>query len=141
MLTATAKAVGQVVGLAGVGVVAVGVGVGSTRAVGYGSTGAFIAAMLAGVSGATAPVVIAATLGALLSWDLGEHALTLGVQVGRDVPTWRGELGHAGASLAVGLAAGVGVIVVYRVATGGLAPTALVVLSIAAVLLTAALRH
>jgi hypothetical protein len=141
LLAGTASGAGLAVGLLGVLALAVGVGVGSATAVGFGAAGTFLAVVAAGLAGGSVPVVVGGTLGAVLTWDLGEHAVTLGEQVGANVPTWSGELGHALSSVAVGGAAAVGVVVVYRTATAGLSTGALVVLAIAAVLLMAALRH
>lgn len=132
--------VGFLVGLAGTVVLAVGVGAGASAAVTAGAAGAFAAAVVAGLADAPVPTVVAGTLAAVLAWDLGEQAVTLGAQVGREPSTWRGELGHALASLAVGGAAAIGAVAVYRVATGGLTTTALAALAAAALLLTAALR-
>lgn len=141
LLSAAAAPAAFAVGILGVGLVAVGVAIGATRAVWYGAAATFGGALLAGVVGGGVGPVVGATLGALLAWDLGEHAVNVGEQVGRSVPTRRGELAHAAASVAVGGGAALGVVAVYRVATGGLSSTALVVLSLAAVLLTTALRH
>lgn len=141
LLAATTTGTGLLVGLAGVVLVAVGVNVGSRVALGAGTAGAFAASVVAALGGAGVPVVVGATLATVLAWDLGEQSLDVGAQVGREPSTWRGELGHAAASLGVGLAAAVAVVTVYRVATGGLTTTALVALSGAVVLLTVALRQ
>jgi hypothetical protein len=129
------------VGLLGVAHVAAGVTVDSAKSVGFGAVVCFGAAMFAGVAGGGEVAVVGATLGAVLAWDLGEQAINVGEQVGRDATTTSGEFGHAAASLAIGLTAAAGVIGVYRVATSGLSSTALVALSLAAVLLIVALRH
>lgn len=141
VLAGTASGAGMVVGLLGVALVAGGVTADSASAVGVGAAVTFGAAMVAGVAGGGEVVVVVTTLGAVLARDLGEQAINLGEQVGRDVPTASGEVGHAAASLAIGLAAAGGVMAVYTLATAGLSSTALVVLSLAAVLLVVALRH
>lgn len=141
VLAGTVTTTGLLAGLAGVGLLAVGLALGSAGAVTAGATGAFLGVLVAGVAGGGVLAVVGGTLCALLAGDLGEQALNVGEQVGRGPPTVRGELGHAAASAAVGLATAVGAVVVYRVATGGLAASSLLALSVAAVLLTAALRH
>jgi hypothetical protein len=138
---AAASQTGLVVGLASVALVAVGVAVGGLRTLGLGAAGAFVAALLGGVDGASAPLVVAGVVGALLAWDLGEQAVNVGQQVGRSAPTRRGELGHAAASVAVGATAAVGAVSVYRVATGGLTTSTLALLGLATLLLIGALRR
>lgn len=141
VLAGQTSGVALAVGLLGVALVAGGLTVDVARYVGYGAIAAFGAAMAAGAAGADPIPVVAATLGAVASWDLGEQALALGEQVGRDAPTASAELGHAAVTLAVGLAAAVGVLAVYRLGTVGLTTTAVVALSLAALLLAGALRH
>lgn len=141
LTAATASTTGLLVGLAGVALVAVGVGVGGTRTLGLGAVFAFVAALWGGVDGAGAPVVLVGVLGALLAWDLGEQAIDVGRQVGRSAPTRRGELGHAAASVAVGATAALAALGVYRVATGGLTTSTLAILGLAALLLIGALRR
>lgn len=141
LLASATTGVGLLVGLAGGGVIAVGVTVGSRATVGVGAACSFAAAVVAAAGGASVPVVVGATLASVLAWDFGEQSLDVGERVGREPSTWRGEFGHAAASIGVGLAAAVAVIAVYHLATGGLTTTALVALSAAAILLTAALRR
>lgn len=141
VLAGTVTTAGLLVGLGGVGLLATGLAVGSAGAVALGAAGAFVAVVTAGVAGGGVPAVVGGALGALLAWDFGEQALNVGEQVGRRPPTVRGEVGHAAASVAVGLATAVAVVVVYRAATGGLPALALALLALSAVLLTAAVRH
>ena len=78
---------------------------------------------------------------AVVAWDVGQHAVGLGEQVGRAGPTVRAELVHAGTSL--GIAGGTaGIAYLLFVAGAGNQPTtALVALLLAAVLIVLALRN
>lgn len=127
-------------GILGLVFVAVGVVRGRVAAVTLGSVGLLAAAILAGMGGAGIAPVLGIVLTSALAWDLGEQAINVGEHVGRDSPTARGELVHAGLSLAVGLVAAGVAAAIYVAAAGGLPTVALVVLVVAAVLLTAALR-
>lgn len=141
VLASTAASPALPVGLAAAGLVGVGITAGSRTGLAVGAAGTFGTAVIAAVAGGTVPVVVGATLAAVLAWDFGDQALDVGTQVGRGPSTWRGEAGHALASVGVGVAMAVAVVTVYRVATGGLSTTALVALAAAAILLTGALRH
>lgn len=104
------------------------------------------AALGAGVlmSAAATPLAglsLAGAVAAVLAWDLGEHAIGLGEQLGREAPTRRGELAHAGASAGVGLATAVAGYVVYRVAWGGQPLAALLLLLFAALFLMLSVRE
>lgn len=77
---------------------------------------------------------------AVVAWDVGEHAIGVGEQLGADSPTRRLEVTHAAASAIVGLAAvGVGY-GIYTAAWSGLPETALTLFVAGALLLTWALR-
>lgn len=129
-----------VVAIGGLALVALGTTVGSVGAVVAGSFGLFGGVVLAGLSDAGTLSLLLATLGAILAWDLGEQAVTLGRQVGRGAKTGRGELVHAGASLLVGIAS-VGLVGgVSASVGGGFRIGALVVLLVAGIVLVSALR-
>lgn len=82
-------------------------------------SGLLFLAALAGTAADVAPFVTFLCVGAaLLVWDLGENAVSLGRQLGVDAETRRGEVVHATGSL---LAVGVGVVVAV-VAMYGLGP-------------------
>lgn len=82
-------------------------------------TGVFIAAIAAGIAGGPVLVVLCGVAASLLVWDLGEFAVTLGLEIGHRGPTRRGELTHVvGGVVIVSLAVAVGVAVVL--ATGRL---------------------
>lgn len=106
------------------------------------TTGAFIlfsAAIIGGVRGVSAlPVLISATT-AVLAWDIGGSAISIGNQLGRDADTTRIESVHVTASLSVGLVTVGGGYGIYQIGTGSRPVAALVFLLIAAVLLVEAL--
>lgn len=85
------------------------------------------------------PLVGAAA--SVVAWDVGEHAISLGEQLGREAPTRQASLTHAAASGLVGLATAGGAFVVYTATSRGQPLAALVLLLFAAVVLTSALRR
>lgn len=112
---------------------------GMTGAVTTGAFGLFIAAILAGVQRAPVlPVLTSVTL-AVVAWDIGGNAISIGEQLGRDAETTRIEIVHSVASLTVGVVtAGIGY-AIYWVGTGGQPVAAVVFLVLGAVLLIATL--
>lgn len=101
-------------GLAGVAIVAAGVvplrGNGSRGLLRIGTGLVFLSVLAASVLRAV-PVgtVLAGAAATVVAWDLGEHAIGLGEQIGRDGGTRNAELTHGVASVAVGgLAVGAG---------------------------------
>ncbi|MFC6988873.1 hypothetical protein ACFQJD_09425 [Haloplanus sp. GCM10025708] len=77
------------------------------------SVGVFLAAVGSARVGVPPVVVFVAVAASLVVWDVSDHAVAMGTEVGRAAPTRHVELVHAGGSLLVG---GVGV----AVAVGGL---------------------
>lgn len=94
------------------GVLALGVGLapvrgrGSRRLVKVGAglvlVGVLFAGLLRSVGTGT---LVAGAVAAVVGWDLGEHAVNVGEQLGRTASTWRGEALHAVGAVAVGGAA------------------------------------
>lgn len=82
------------------------------------SAGLFLATVFAGTLETPAPLVFGGLVVSLLVWDAGEYGTTLGEEVGRRARTRSGELVHAGATLAVGLA-GVGAALAVRAVLAG----------------------
>lgn len=124
------------------GVLLVGLGVlwGRRAGVTLGALLAFGGVVVAGVGGAPPEALLVGTAGAVLAWDLGEHAVNVGEQLGRGASTRTGELVHAANSTIVavgGVAAGYGL---FLVGAGGQPVSALVVLLAAALAIAAALR-
>jgi hypothetical protein len=80
----------------------------------------FFGLMLTGMSlGASVEVLLAGTLACILTWDLGENAISIGRQLSRDSRTIRIEGVHAATSTAVGVV-GTGLAYgIFRTASGG----------------------
>ncbi|MFB6154501.1 MAG: hypothetical protein ABEJ22_01310 [Haloferacaceae archaeon] len=138
---------GAVVGSLGLsasalGVVLVGVGVfrGSRRLLTAGTAGLLVGLVVAGAAGAPPLLLVLGAASAVVSWDVGEHGIGVGEQLGREADTTRVELVHATLSLVVALLTVVVSYGAYRAATGGQPVTALVFLLVGAVALVAALR-
>lgn len=108
-------------------------------AVTIGAFALFVAAVVAGAQHAPVlPVVVSVSL-AVVAWDAGGNAISVGEQLGREANTARVEAVHSLASLAVGAAtAGVGY-AVYSFGTGGQPVAAVAFLLLGAVLLIATL--
>ena len=128
-----------VTGTLGLGLLGVGLARGRITGVTVGAFGLFAGAILAGAQGAPViPVLIGVTF-AVLAWDLGGSAISIGDQLGRDADTVRLEAVHMTGSIAVGVVtAGVG-FGLYQTGDSGQPVAALVFLVIASVLLVAAL--
>ena len=130
-------------GAAAVGLLLVVAGtlVGSRRVLGLGSVALVAGLLLAGgVAGAGAGPLLLGGLGAALAWDLGEHAIGLGEQLGRETDATRNLATHAAASVAVGAVAAAVTFGVYVSAAGGQPVVALVFLLLGAVALVSAVR-
>lgn len=93
------------------------------------------------VRGATLFRLLVAGIATVVAWDLGEQAISLGRQVGRDADTYRVELVHLGGTAVAGTGVLVATLVVYRMDVTGLSLAGLAVLLVAGVVLTVALRH
>ncbi|MUW14039.1 hypothetical protein GJ633_04720 [Halorubrum sp. CBA1125] len=112
---------------------------GSNAAVTVGAFGLFLGGVTAGVQSApTVPVLVSVTF-AVLAWDAGGNAISIGRQLGREADTIRIEVTHVAASGLVGVVTvglGYGL---YRTGTGEQPVAALVFSVLAAVLLIEAL--
>ncbi|WP_435335150.1 DUF7519 family protein [Haloarchaeobius sp. TZWWS8] len=140
-LTASVGALGAAVGMAAL---AVGVVLGSQRLVHLGAAGLFGGLVFAGATGggpAAELLLLVGTTASVLAWDVGQNAISIGQQLGREAETTRAELAHVAGSTVVGaLTAGVAY-GVYVVSTGGKPLPALALLLVAVVILTTALRQ
>lgn len=117
-----------------VGVLFIGLGFlnNSRRPVSVGAFFLLAGVLVAGISGQGPGGLLLGMIATVLAWDVGEHAITVGEQLGRNAPTARVELTHAiGTAVAGILTAGVG-ITIFRFATGGQPIAALVFLLAAA---------
>lgn len=142
-VVATALASVPATALGGLGTLAVAFGVvaGHRRAVTLGAVGLFSGAAMAGVFGAPPGPAIVAAAAAVVAWDVGGNAISVGEHLGREAPTRRGEVAHAAASAAVAATtAGFGY-VLYRLSTGGQPVGALVFLLVGAVVISWALKE
>lgn len=108
--------------------------------VGTGAALVVIAVFTSGVVfGADAFSLLVATAFAVVAWDAGEQAITLGNHVGRRGETTSVSLVHVGASVIVGLAAVALAWLIYTVNVTGLPLVGLVLFLGAAILLAVAL--
>ena len=136
-----ASPLGGGVAAAGVALVSVGTLVGSRRVLGAGTTAVAAGVLLAGGLSAAGPgPLLVGGLGAALSWDLGEHAVGLGEQLGRETDATRNVATHAAGSVAVGAVAAAVSFGVYVAAAGGQPVVALVFLLVGAIALVSAVR-
>lgn len=129
--------------LAALGAAALAVGAvrGSRRAITGGATLLFLGAMFSTLWMADPFFPLLAGALAVVAWDVAEHGIGVGEQLGREAATTRLEVAHASASAIVGLlavAVGYGL---YTVAWSGLPTAALVLFLSAALLLTWGLRE
>lgn len=112
----------------------------SPALLGGGATLQFVGVLVGGLAGAPPEPVLVAAAGTVVAWDVGEHALVLGDQLGRTARTDRAELVHAAASASVA-AVGAGLAYLAFVGVDRGQPTlALVLLLLGGVILAAALR-
>lgn len=139
-LSMTPAGVGLVAGTLGTGLVAVGLFV---RPAGWAVHLAGIV-LVGGALGAAAVglppglVLLAAGFG-ILSWDVGDHAIGLGDQLGRDADTTRNEVVHVAASvIVIGTVSAVGY-ATFVLSPGSRPMTALVLLIFGTLLLLWAL--
>lgn len=125
------------------GCVLVGAGVAlpSRRAATLGGAALFVGVVAAGVLGGGPAPVVLGLVGAVVAWDVAEHAVGVGEQLGRETDTTRVELVHAAASLLVGVVAAGVAYAAYALAAGGRPATALVLLLFGSVAILTALRR
>lgn len=129
-------------GIGAVGLVLVFVGLvrGLYSTVTIGAFGLFVAAILAGIQSTAAGPVLVSVTAAVLAWDIGSNAISIGAQLGREADTRRLETVHVLASTGVGVitsSIGYGL---YLTGTSDQPITALFFLLIAAFLLLESLR-
>lgn len=129
-------------GLTVVGAVSVVVGVAGTRrryvTLGSGLQAAGI--ILAAVTGTAVLQIVIALGAAVVAWDVGQHAIGVGKQVGAGAVVMRGEIVRALASVAVVVATIAIATIIYSVVGGEYPVTALGSLLLAAVLFLVVLR-
>lgn len=114
---------------------------GSRRWISIGVINLFVGALIAGTVGNATPLMLLlSTVGIIVAWDTGNHAVTIGRQLGRASLTRRGELFHAASSTLVGLVAVGAVYGVFLLGTGGHPAIAAISLTFGFILLVWALR-
>lgn len=113
---------------------------GSERLLGAGVATLVVALLLGGVLGTPAELLVIAAGATVLAWDVGDNALGVGEQLGRNARTDRLELVHAAASLAVAVVGSAVAYGVFRLAGGGRPVLAVVLLLLGATILVAVLR-
>lgn len=113
---------------------------GSRRGLAFGITGLLAGAMIAGLDGAPAPVVLVSVAAAVLTWDYASMAIGVGQQLGRRTPTERLEKLHAVTSAGVAVATIVISVGIYQSIARPSPVAAVFFLLLAAILLVGALR-
>lgn len=104
---------GGVIGVLGVIFVAISLWQGERLLLSTGSSGLLLAILLAAGDGAPPLLVLAGTAATILAWDIGQHAISLGNQLGSEAETTRAEVAHIASSALVGS----GIVVVAYVAS------------------------
>ncbi|MFC7079190.1 DUF7519 family protein [Halorussus caseinilyticus] len=133
-------------GLLGVFLLGVGLvplrGRGSRRLVKLGAGLVLVGVLVAGIFRAVpAGTLVAGAAVAVVGWDIGEHAINVGEQLGRAASTWRTEGVHAVGAGVVGGGAVLTGELVDGVGSTGLSLPALALLVLAIVLLSVALHE
>lgn len=128
-------------GFGGIAILAAGLFVSESRTmVSIGTVGLFLSVIVAGGFGTPVEFLLIGMAGTLVAWDLGQHAIDLGEQIGRQSKTTRNEAIHASISVLVAvLAASIGYAVYYS-AGGGRPVAALTAVLVGVVLLLWAIR-
>lgn len=124
-----------VVTAVGAVVMPVAVGVGADRMHAIGACAAVVGVLLAGLGGTPPVLVLLGVTAAVLAWDVGEHALGLGRQIGRRAESRRAMVSHVLTSSGFAIALVVVSTAVFRLARGGQSVAAAVLLAGAAALL------
>jgi hypothetical protein len=143
-VVAIAASVGSTAGgaLAGLGVVALAPAVvaGYPRLVDGGALALLGGVALGGSGNAPELWLLVATVAAVVAWDAGQTAISLGGQLGRDASTARAEVAHSAATVAIGTTTAGVAYVVYLFAGGSRPLSGVVVLLVAVAILLGALR-
>lgn len=130
---------GAVAGLSIVGL-AVGSLAGSNRVLSWAAAASVAGIALAAAFGAGPEPLLVAGVALALAWDVADHGLSVGRQVGRDARTRRNVAVHAGATLLTGTFSASVVYGSYVTASGGQPIAALALLLFGGVVLVSAFR-
>ncbi|MDY6764793.1 MAG: hypothetical protein SV377_03770 [Halobacteria archaeon] len=135
----TSNILGFAISIVGVSILALGLMRGTRRFVTVGSFIILLGLIGGSVLSSPTELLILGIASTVIAWDLGENAISIGKQLGREADTKRAEYTHAAGSILVGAAsAGIGY-AIYTVATGGQPIGALVFLLLAGIILSIAL--
>jgi hypothetical protein len=128
-------------GLLGVVGIAGGIfGLESRTGVVVGSSVLFVGVLVAGVSGAPAPILLAATIATVVALDLGQNAVSVGRQMTTAAFTRKGEFVHAVGTVVVSVVVAAIAYGVFTVSPSGQPVSALVLLLLATVFLVWSFR-
>ncbi|MFC7081235.1 DUF7519 family protein [Halorussus caseinilyticus] len=109
-LSAGTSALASTLALAGgaAGLLAVTLGVvrGSRRAVTLGAAALLVGALVGGLLSGAPLLLLPGVIATVLAWDLGEQAINVGEQLGREAETTQLEATHAAGSTVVAVGAG-----------------------------------
>lgn len=131
---------GAAVGVAGLLAFVVGLLRSSSRALTWGAGLVAVGIVIGGLAGAGAGGLVVAAVALAVTWDIADHALSIGDHVGRRARSSRNQFFHAGASLLVGLLTAGIAYGSYAAATGGQPVAALVFMLFGVVVLVSAFR-
>lgn len=137
----TGGGTGAVVAALGTVALLAGVSRATHRVVDAGGLVAFLGVAVAALSDAPAAAVLFGTVAAVVAWDTGTNAVSLGRQLGAQADTVRAENLHAMVGAVVGLLTAVFGLVLFEVGPTRQPVTTLFVLLIAATLLVVALNR
>lgn len=128
-------------GFGGVAIMAGGLFVRKNRSwVTFGAAGLLLSVLISGLFGTPGEMLLISAAGTVLAWDLGQHAISLGDQIGRHSKTWRNEALHGSATAIVAMLSAAFGYVVYSSAGGGQPVAAVIMLSLGIVFLVWAIR-
>lgn len=132
-------------GIVGSAILAAGVfpvrGRGSQMLVKLGAAGIFISVLVAGIYEAPLSILLVGGVGSILAWDAGDHAITLGEQMGMAARTIPVEVTHLAGTILVGTLAVVAAYLVRGIEPTDISLAQFIVLLGALLLLTLALHE
>lgn len=128
-------------GFGGVVILAVGLFVREERSwVTFGAAGLFLSVLVSGIDGTSVELLLVSAAAAAVAWDTGQHAISLGDQLGRHTRTWRNEAFHASASVVVAMVTAAFGYGVYSTVGGSVPVGAATLLAVGIVFLAWAVR-
>lgn len=103
---------------------------------------ALFGAIVTGAYGALPPALMIVGVSALIiAWDVGQHGISIGAQLGRDSRTQRLELVHAGMTTFVIAVVDIAAFLTFELAGGGRPASAVALVVVGAIVLMWALRN